>query len=457
MAATAGRLHLRSSGDPIARVPKTHLQKDSLLSSFNAETAAALGGPEWLRRRREAAAERFAASDLPTPDEEVWRYSLVSELDLGSWTPVGGTPAPSRDRGSSDEPDLPVATGVTVDVIDGVPAIGQLPPTWVEKGVVVAAASQLDEAQAGLGSVAGDGPDVFATLNDAFALDPIVVTVPRGVRLAEPILITNRATAAGNAVFPRLVVQVGEGADVTIVDRIVSDGDHAALSVPLTELRVARGGRLGYLHVQDMNSSSWQVGSLVADVAQEATLAAALVGLGGHYARLRTDCRMSGRGAHGDLYAAYFGDGDQTLDFRTFQHHDAPDTTSNLLFKGAVGGRSRSIYTGLIKVAKEARGTNAFQTNRNVKLSDTAWAESVPNLEIETNDVRCSHASTVGPVDPEQRFYLESRGVRPADADRLILIGFFDEVMRALPAPELVEPVRVRIANKLDGVAEDLR
>ena len=195
----------------------------------------------------------------------------------------------------------------------------------------------------------------------------------------------------------------------------------------------------------------------MADVGQEGNLRVGLIGLGGSYARLRTDCTLSGRGATGDLLAAYFGDGDQTLDFRTFQHHDAPDTTSNLLFKGAVGGRSRSVYTGLIKVSKDARGTNAFQTNRNVKLSDDAWAESVPNLEIETNDVRCSHASTVGPVDPEQRFYLESRGVPPTIADRLIVAGFFDEVVRQLPGEALVDEVSQRISEKLDRVADDLR
>jgi Fe-S cluster assembly protein SufD len=115
------------------------------------------------------------------------------------------------------------------------------------------------------------------------------------------------------------------------------------------------------------------------------------------------------------------------------------------------------VYTGLIKVSKDARGTNAFQTNRNVKLSDDAWAESVPNLEIETNDVRCSHASTVGPVDPEQRFYLESRGVPPTIADRLIVAGFFDEVVRQLPGEALVDEVSQRISEKLDRVADDLR
>jgi len=174
------------------------------------------------------------------------------------------------------------------------------------------------------------------------------------------------------------------------------------------------------------------------------------VGFGGDYARLRTDCRMVGRGATGELDAVYFGEGDQTLDFRTFQEHVAPDCTSNLLFKGAGGGRSRSVYTGMIRVGKQARGTNAFQTNRNVKLSEGAWAESVPNLVIENNDVRCSHASAVGPVDAEQRFYLESRGVPTEDAERLIVSGFFDEVLTRLPVAGIAAPLRSTVAAKFE-------
>jgi Fe-S cluster assembly protein SufD len=174
------------------------------------------------------------------------------------------------------------------------------------------------------------------------------------------------------------------------------------------------------------------------------------VGFGGDYARLRTDCRMVGRGATGELDAVYFGEGEQTLDFRTFQDHVAPDCTSNLLFKGAVGGRSRSVYTGMIRVGKEARGTNAFQTNRNVKLSDGAWAESVPNLVIENNDVRCSHASAVGPIDEEQRFYLESRGVRTDEAERLIVSGFFDEVLGRAPVPAVVPLLRLTVGAKFE-------
>ena len=121
------------------------------------------------------------------------------------------------------------------------------------------------------------------------------------------------------------------------------------------------------------------------------------------------------------------------LDLRTFQEHRAPDTTSNLLFKGGVSDHSHSVYTGLIRILPDGRGSNAFQTNRNLKLSEHAWAESVPNLEIENNDVHCSHASTVGPVDEDQRFYLESRGVPTRAAERLIVGGFFDEVLDAFP------------------------
>ena len=404
-----------------------------------------------MRNRRTAAAERFAAAALPSALEEVWRYSRVEELDLADWTPAHGA-----EGEGPDGPALIEGAAVTVSVRDGVVTVSDVPADWTARGVVVAPASTLDEAAAGLGTVAVDGPDVFATLNDAFAVDPVVVSVPRGVRLDAPILVTNHGTVAGSAVFPRLVVRLAEGAEATVVDH-VSSGADAVLSIPLTELDVARGARLAYLHVQELGATSWQVGSLVARIGQEADLKAGLVGLGGAYARIRTDCTLAGRGANGDLLAAYFGEGDQTLDFRTFQHHDAPDTTSNLLFKGAVGGRSRSVYTGLIRVDKEARGTNAFQTNRNVKLSDEAWAESVPNLEIETNDVHCSHASTVGPVDAEQRFYLESRGVAPLVADRLIVAGFFDEVVRALPAAGAVAAVRARIAAKLDRTAGDLR
>jgi Fe-S cluster assembly protein SufD len=297
--------------------------------------------------------------------------------------------------------------------------------------------------------VATEPVDALALLNDAFCADPLLVRIPRGATVAGPIVVAHHGTSPGTVTFPRLVVQAGEDCEATVVEQFTS-GDGEMLTVPVTELDVSRAARLRYVNVQELGMQTWQVASQVSQVDQDATFLAASAVLGGDYARLRTDCRLVGSGATGDLLSAYFGEGDQTLDFRTFQDHRAPDTTSTLLFKGAVGGRSHSVYTGLIRVRKEARGTNAFQTNRNIKLSDDAWAESVPNLEIETNDVRCSHASAVGPIDEEQRFYLESRGVPPQVAERLVVAGFFDEVVRRIPVPGLVDPLRARIVAKLD-------
>jgi Fe-S cluster assembly protein SufD len=218
----------------------------------------------------------------------------------------------------------------------------------------------------------------------------------------------------------------------------------------VVELDVGAAARLRYFNAQVLGQRVWQLGRQASRVGRDATLATTMVALGGDYARLAIESTMEGRGGSGEMLAVYFGEGDQMQDFRTLQDHVAPATTSNLLFKGAVEDRSRSVYTGLIHIGKEAAGVNAFQTNRNVKLSADAWAESVPNLEIENNDVHCSHASAVGPVDEDQLFYLESRGVPPEVAERLIVLGFFEEVLDRLPVQGAVDLLRTEIAQKLE-------
>jgi Fe-S cluster assembly protein SufD len=297
--------------------------------------------------------------------------------------------------------------------------------------------------------------DAFVDLNLAFAPQPVEVEIAAGTAVGAPIVVRHSIEGSDLLAAPQLSVTAGRGSHAVVIEVFESDADVTALSVPLTRLRVEQGAHLTYLTVQQLGQGTWQLANQISSVAQDATLVSTSAVLGGDYARLRTDCRLEGRGASGDLLSAYFGEGSQHLDFRTFQDHRAPDTTSNLLFKGAVGGRSRSVYTGLIRVRKDARGTNAFQTNRNLKLSDHAWAESVPNLEIENNDVRCSHASTVGPIDDEQRFYLESRGVPPGVAERLVVAGFFDEVLSQIPVAGLREHIRAEIGAKLDRAAAE--
>jgi Fe-S cluster assembly protein SufD len=386
------------------------------LSAFTVDSIAPLGGPAWLVDLRAEAAERLAGAALPSTDEEVWRYSRIGELDLERFAPAAAT-------------------------------------TTVEHGDLgrarVGRASELDGAAELLGDLPADG-DALVWLHHALAGDPLIIDVPAGVTVADPIVVHHTGPADGVASAVRLVVRAGADSDLRIVE--VFDGGGAGLLLPVTDVALANAARVGYVGVQVLGRSTWSIASLDLDADAQATITAGMAGFGGDYARVRTSCRLSGRGATGDLLAAYFGDGDQTLDYRTFQEHIAPDTTSNLLFKGAVSDRSRSVYTGLIKVHPGARGTNAFQTNRNIKLSEDAWAESVPNLIIENNDVHCSHASAVGPIDEEQRFYLESRGVPTVDAERLIVAGFFAEVFDQLPANTLRPRLDAAVAAKLEAV-----
>ncbi len=408
-------------------------------------------GPEWLQARRADSSERLAAAHVPTTEEEVWRYSRIGELDLAAFRPAAAPAATDIVDECRARADSVVGerAGLLV-IVDGHVVHADLDEAVAATGVVLAAAGETSVGEQILGSVMSSPADYFGALNDAHAPGPAVLDLPRGVVVEQPIVVVQHTATDGALSLPRLSVRAGENSAATVVD-LATSADVVALSVPVVELDLGASARLTYTSVQDLGRGIWQIGTQASRVAGQAHLVSATAAFGGDYARLRTDCALTGRGGTGDLYAVYFGDGTQTLDFRTFQDHVAPDTTSNLLFKGTVGGHARSVYTGLIRVRPDARGTNAFQTNRNIKLSDHAWAESVPNLEIENNDVHCSHASAVGPIDEQQRFYLESRGVPPFVAERLVVAAFFTEVLERIPVPALVAELRRRITDKLES------
>lgn len=415
-------------------------------------SSSELPGPAWLRTRRASAVGALAELELPDVSQEEWRYSRIAQLRPERFTLVdadrpeasGGHRVPVQAATALAE--LGALAGAVV-VHNGVVVTTELDADLAAAGVVLRVAG--DDDQALLGAAVDRAPDAFAVLNDAFAATPVVLSVPRGTTVERPFAVIDVTDADGVIAFPRLSVVAGENSELSVIEISLS-ADVESLVAPLTDISVGAAARVRHSTLQDVGRRVWRIATLLAAVQQDATLRSSSAALGGDYARQRTDCRLVGRGAHGDLSSVYFGDGEQMLDLRTFQEHRAPDTSSNLLFKGAVADRSHSVYTGLIRIAPEARGTNAFQTNRNLKLSDDAWAESVPNLEIENNDVHCSHASTVGPVDEDQRFYLESRGVPTAVADRLIVGGFFDEVLDDLPVPELASPIRSRLDVLLD-------
>jgi Fe-S cluster assembly protein SufD len=307
------------------------------------------------------------------------------------------------------------------------------------------------EASEPLPVLAGPQADLWAALNGALAEVPWRVRVAPGLAVSAPLVVVHWLEGEGAAVFPRLEVEVSEGASLQVVEVVASEAADV-LAVPLAQLQVGPGARLDFGHVQLLGAGAWALGNQVSRVGRDATLRSMTVALGGEYARVRTDSALEGPGGDSELLAAYLGGGHQMHDLRTVQLHAAPRTRSNLLFKGAVANSAHSVYSGLIRVEKGAKGTNAMQTNRNLVLSEGAQADSVPNLEIEDNDVRCSHASAVGPIDESQLFYLESRGVPTASAELLIALGFLDDVLVRFPARGMRAGLRQAVAAKLSSV-----
>ena len=411
----------------------------------------------------------------------MWRYSGVDGFDLDGFAPVhAAAPTRSQDtirvaRRLADS--LGPRSGLVVTCNGSIEAIEMdrsAPETLSVTSALAAGAGAAPEA---LGSLA-PGRDAFGELHDAFVVDVVQVVVARKTVVSDPVVVVHlidpaTSGGAGISVFPRTLVDVATSSEAGIieltapwtVDEVLPAGDEssatpaAALVVPVTELRVADDAHLRYANLQVLGQGVTSIAVQASRVGRDATLQSFTAGLGGRYARVRTDSDLVGQAGRTSLLAAYLGTGEQIHDFRTLQDHHAPRTESQLLFKGAVADTARSVYSGLIRIRKGARGANAFQTNHNLVLSEGAHADSVPNLDIDENDVRCSHASTVGPINEEQRYYLETRGIAPAVAERLIVLGFFSDLAGRAPFPGVgrwvEDAVRRRMAGRLSGAGDD--
>lgn len=398
----------------------------------------------FLHDRPDAAARQlawaaFEAAGLPTTDDEVWRYAPLKELELGRFD-VAVQP--------TSRPDSPFATqlceraGLVVRVVDGFCTSTGAPTDGVEVDI--------DEST---GSLAGSTlleryeSDTFAILNTALAPATTLIRIADGVNVDKPIVVLNLSNSTSS--FSRTQIQLGRGSSATVVEYFEGGAD--ALVVPLSEYLIGDNAALQLITYQRLDQSAWHVARTTGFLRRDARLRQAVIGIGAHYNRSRNDAEMLDTGAENELRTTFLGSGRQVHDFRTHQLHIAPRTRSTLLSKGAVADESRSVYTGLIEIEKGAKRTDARQTNHNLLLSPAAHADSVPNLDIRENDVMCAHASSVGPLDELQRWYLESRGVSREDAERLMIQGFFYEMLANLPT-ELAELVERDVTSVLAAV-----
>ncbi len=417
-----------------------------------AERASA-GAPEWVAERRAQAYAAFEKLDMPTSREEVWRY-LDLDFRLDEYG-LAAEPGPSQE--ASPLGGLADPAG-TARVVDGFPVAceGGADGT-VFTPLTRALVDHEDLVRGAYGQGVPMDLDVFSAAHHAFGADGVFLYVPAGVNASRPYVVDVQAVTAGVASFPRMTVVVEDNADASLVVNYRSADSVDALVVPQLEVSVRDNARCSISVVQEWGYQTTSIAQARLVAGRDAFPRLTEVGLGGRLSRLHLTVDLMGRGSSAEIIGAYFGEDSQTLDYRYFMNHVAPNTTSEMFLKGAVEDEALSVFTGMIRIEPEAQRTNAHQTNRNLILSDGASAQSVPNLEILANDVRCGHGSTVGPLDEEQRYYLMSRGLDAERADRLQVRGFFEEAIARFPQRELAGPVRTAMNRKFVEAQEEGR
>jgi len=404
--------------------------------------------------------EAFRALPVPSQETEEWRYTDVSPLDFDSFTPFApGTASETLD--GIDERILAAAgevgdrAGLLIQH-NSETATAHLDPEVEGRGVrflsIDAALRDHPELiEDRLHSLVEPDRTKLTALHAALRTGGTFLHVPRGVQVELPVQSLTYLDAAGAAVFPHTVLVAEEGASVTFIDRYVSPDLDSSLSLANVEIFAGPNAQVRYVSLQDWGRGVTHLSVQRARLSRDAQVRTLAVSFGGDMSRTEVESILAEPGAHSEMLGVYFTDGTQHVDHRSLQDHVAPHCTSDLLYKGALRDASRVVYSGLIRIHPGARGSDAYQTNRNVVLSDQAKADSIPNLEIENNDVRCSHAASVGPVDQNEVFYLQSRGIPREEAERLIVTGFFQEVLDRVPLEEIRESLERAIELELRG------
>lgn len=362
------------------------------------------GEPQWLLDRRAEAARAFATLPLPTPALRPWKYTDITDLDLDAYEPS----------------DLRIS-------VEGAADLG---------------------ADSPLGTLVTADDGKFAAANLALA-EPVVLSFGRNEVVDEPVVV--ELAAAAGAVFPRLLIEAAAGAEATVVVRLRS-GDERVLAAGVTEIFAGEGAHVRLLIDQRWGPQTIDISTLRSRLERDADVNIATLAFGARLFKQTAEALIEGSGANSTIRGVALGDGEQHFDFVTLQDHSGKHSTSDVQIKAALAGASKSIYYGITRVGETAAGAEANQQNRNLLLSRRAKADSDPVLEILTSEViQCAHGATVGPVDEEALFYLQSRGLDRRQALQLLVAGFFQSVAGGIEvegiADEISELVHAKLAQ----------
>ncbi len=414
--------------------------------------------PEWWIQYKQDAFDSYMDLPLPRRSDENWRFANRSDLDVErSYAFDGESSLADRSKLEQASQFTETQSGSYVFADNQLVSANHAPQELQDKGVIWCSISEAIERH---GDLLKDyfmkqdvdlGSEKFAQLHSAFVTNGILLYIPKGVEIDAPFCAYNWASTPNGAIFPHTLVIAEEFSSVRLVEAHLSDGEDAALSCGVTHLFAGIGAKINYTHVQNFNEQTlgFQINSNIAGKDSQVEMNSVILGCR-HY-RSETHGQVKGSGAHVDMRSMALTDAGQEIDQRTLQTHSAPNTTSNLLFKNALKEQSKTIFSGLIKVDEGAQQTDAYQTNRNLLLSSNAEANSLPGLEIEANDVKCSHGATTSEIEDEEIFYMLARGIPREAAQELIVYGFFEEVLSQIADETLAERTRELIRAKFRG------
>jgi Fe-S cluster assembly protein SufD len=384
------------------------------------------GEPDWLGDRRRGALATYERLPNPSKTDEEWRRTDISGLNTAQFSEL------EHQNGSK------------------LGAVSSLPRGVILEPLRVAAEKHPQLVEQHLFSLIKTDRDRFTALHAAFFTGGTFLYVPDGVEIKEPIVAQHTSHAGGTAFLPHTLIVAGRGARFHYLDEYIGQDDEpAAYRSGSAEIFVGEGAEVGYVAVQKWGRNAWHFGDQRARLGKDAKLRLFSVTLGGRFSKTRVEASLVGQGADAELKSIYLASGKQFFDFHTLQDHQVGNTRSDLLFKGALQDTARTVYAGLIRIEKGAARSDAYQANRNLVLSDHAKATSIPMLEIDNNDVRCTHGATVGPVDPQHMFYLRSRGIPEQTAKRMLVQGFFGDVLDRIPFDHARSLIEAELETRL--------
>jgi Fe-S cluster assembly protein SufD len=376
--------------------------------------------------------ERYRALPLPTTSDESWRFTNLKGFDPDAYEPNGASAV-------ADAPGMLELEAAGVVRVSGAGLEIERAPEGIRFEPL------RDHPR--LGELVG-ADEKFAAHNAAMWEHGLLVEVPKGFVLEQPLYVRVVNDVDGGSLFWRLLVLAEPESRFTVIEEYASTAPALSGYVnAAVEIFVEQGAKVEYVSVQNVSQETWHFGTHHARVERDAELDWVAGGFGSKRGKIRIQNDLAGPGATSRVTGAYFADGTQHLDYDTFQEHIAPNTTSDFAFKGALRDRSSAVWRGMIRVEENAQKTNAYQENRNLLLSRDAHADSIPGLEILANDVRCTHGATLGQVDREQLFYLMARGLSRQEAERMIVRGFFQDVLDRIE----LEPVREALGAALEA------